>query len=169
VWSRTEFFVSSHNAPTPTPSINKQQTAHIERVTIYPIKSCGGVDIERAWPLTSAGLRFDRHFTLVDARGHYVSQQRCGRLTLVTPSLDIDRMLLTLTAPSMPPITITLHDNDDVDVDDDDNNDDDKNKNQDSIVVCGKTKKIYIELPTDKSIFYKCRRLSNGSRVCRQR
>ena len=44
-------------------------TARIHRITIYPIKSFGGVDIESGEVLPSGGLQHDRRFAFKDADG----------------------------------------------------------------------------------------------------
>jgi len=78
---------------------------------------------------TDDGLAFDRYFTLVDAKGTFLSQKQHPKLSLVKPQLDASTLTLLLTAPHMPTIELNL--NDIVEH---------QNENSGSIVVCGKKK-----------------------------
>lgn len=83
--------------------------ASIAELWIYPIKSCAGVRVrERALPLQRAGLKYDREFVVVDDQSAFLSQKRVPRLALVQPVIDFERETLTLTAPDMPPLTLSL-------------------------------------------------------------
>ena len=128
---RQKFFV--HNQQSNIESnIHSQQetTAIIEQLWLYPIKSCAGVRIESgSWPCTDDGLAFDRYFTLVDAKGTFLSQKQHPKLSLVKPQLDASTLTLLLTAPHMPTIELNLNEIDKH-----------QNENSGSIVVCGKKK-----------------------------
>ncbi len=46
---------------------------------VYPIKSCGGVALERT-TVSATGLRHDRRWMLVDEAGEFISQRRLPRM-----------------------------------------------------------------------------------------
>jgi len=59
---------------------------HLAGVQIYPLKSAAGIAVSR-WPLDEAGLRFDRHFMLVDPQGDFVTLRGAPRLVTIHPAL----------------------------------------------------------------------------------
>ena len=73
-------------------------TARIEKLLIYPVKSCAGVALPEAL-LTDTGLDLDRAWMVVDAEGEFVSQREAPRLALVQPQLKADELVLR--APGM--------------------------------------------------------------------
>ncbi len=73
-------------------------TAHIERLFVYPIKSCAGVELDQA-VLTETGLDLDRAWMVVDERGEFVTQRELPRMALVRPQLKIHEVVLR--APGM--------------------------------------------------------------------
>ena len=72
---------------------------------VYPIKSCGGLTLERT-QLEARGPVYDRRWMIVDGHGTFVSQRELPRLALIQPSFAGD--MLALTAPAMPPIAVPL-------------------------------------------------------------
>lgn len=74
----------------------------IAALTIYPIKSCGGIAVT-ARELEPRGLRDDRRMMLVNFQGEFLTQREYPRLTLVQPQWNDS--CITLTAPQMPPIS----------------------------------------------------------------
>jgi len=90
---------------------------HVELLTIYPIKSCGGWSIPPGapWDIRSEGLAWDREWCLVH-RGtrESLSQKRHPKMALIKPSIDFRNGLLRIqysgpTAPSIPSeITVPL-------------------------------------------------------------
>jgi uncharacterized protein YcbX len=59
----------------------------VSGLNVYPIKSCGAVELEEA-NVTPTGLEDDRRFMLVDAEGKFYSQRRQPngpKLTLIRP------------------------------------------------------------------------------------
>lgn len=73
-------------------------TARIERLFVYPVKSCAGVELPEA-VLTETGLDLDRAWMVVDANGEFVTQRELPRLALVRPQLK--RSEVVLRAPGM--------------------------------------------------------------------
>jgi len=62
-------------------------SARIESVSIYPIKSCGGVRLQEG-EIVSGGLRGDRRFMLVTASGEFVTARSHPRLLQIDVALD---------------------------------------------------------------------------------
>jgi len=54
---------------------------------IPSIKSCRGIDLERA-ELVDTGLRWDRHWMLVDEEGQFLSQRRLPRMATIETELN---------------------------------------------------------------------------------
>lgn len=83
--------------------------AQLSAITIYPIKSCAGIDLTRA-TLTRAGLMteqiYDREWMVVDAAGQFLTQREHPRMALITPRLKADS--LELRAPGMLRLEIAL-------------------------------------------------------------
>lgn len=70
-------------------------TAEISGLTIYPVKSMQGIELESA-ELTLHGLQNDRRFMVVRANGRFVTQRDLSRLALVQTSLDEDGIVLSM-------------------------------------------------------------------------
>ena len=73
-------------------------TARIERLFVYPIKSCAGVELKEA-VLTETGLDLDRAWMVVDQAGDFVTQRELPRMALVRPQLKLHEVVLR--APGM--------------------------------------------------------------------
>jgi uncharacterized protein YcbX len=69
--------------------------AKITRLTIYPVKSMKGIDLESA-ELTPWGLAHDRRFMVVRANGRFVTQRDMPRLALIRTALAEDGVRLSL-------------------------------------------------------------------------
>ncbi|RGB28905.1 pyridoxal phosphate-dependent transferase [Rhizophagus diaphanus] len=93
-------------------SISFSQNLVLEKVTLFPIKSCHGFSISpsTSWPITSKGLMYDREWMLVDAgNGRALSQKRFPRMTLICPEIIKDKGLLAVLAPDKEPLYIDLN------------------------------------------------------------
>ena len=73
-------------------------TARIERLFVYPVKSCAGVELAEA-VLTETGLDLDRAWMVVDHQGEFVTQRELPRMALVRPTLKHSEVILR--APGM--------------------------------------------------------------------
>jgi uncharacterized protein YcbX len=73
-------------------------TATIARLFVYPIKSCGGVELREA-VLTDTGFDLDRAWMVVDEEGAFVTQRELPRMALIRPQLKLTEVVLR--APGM--------------------------------------------------------------------
>ena len=73
-------------------------TARVERLFVYPIKSCAGVELGEA-VLTETGFDLDRAWMVVDENGNFVTQRELPRMALVRPRLKLHEVVLR--APGM--------------------------------------------------------------------
>jgi uncharacterized protein len=62
------------------------QTLTLSSLHVYPIKSCGGCDVNEAL-LIETGLEFDRAWMVVDADGEMVTQRELPRMALIETQL----------------------------------------------------------------------------------
>ncbi|RCI15640.1 hypothetical protein L249_3377 [Ophiocordyceps polyrhachis-furcata BCC 54312] len=72
-------------------------TLRVKTLTVYPIKSCGGIVIPpgRGWEVKPEGLAWDREWCLVHrGSGQALSQKRYPSMALLLPSLDMERGVL---------------------------------------------------------------------------
>jgi uncharacterized protein YcbX len=60
--------------------------ARIASLHIYPVKSCRGIDLERA-RVTGSGLEWDRRWMILDGEGRFVTQATNPRLATVTTGI----------------------------------------------------------------------------------
>ncbi|MEO6625879.1 MAG: MOSC N-terminal beta barrel domain-containing protein [Burkholderiaceae bacterium] len=72
--------------------------ARIERLFVYPVKSCAGVEVQEA-VLTETGLDLDRAWMVVDREGEFVTQRELPRMALIRPQLRTEDVVLR--APGM--------------------------------------------------------------------
>jgi uncharacterized protein YcbX len=83
--------------------------AILSEITLYPIKSCGGIALQSA-TLTRAGLMteqiYDREWMVVDAAGMFMTQREHPKMALIAPRLKADT--LELRAPGMLRLEIPL-------------------------------------------------------------
>ncbi len=81
----------------------------LAELTLYPIKSCGGIVLQKATITKSglaSGLIHDREWMVVDARGQFITQRTHPKMATITPSINKSKMILS--APGMPPLAIPL-------------------------------------------------------------
>ncbi len=84
---------------------NFEVKARIAQLFIYPIKSCGAIELKEAL-LTDTGLDLDRAWMLVDEAGEFVTQRELPRMTLIQPLLNTFDMILK--APGMEPLHVPI-------------------------------------------------------------
>ncbi len=84
---------------------NRDVSARIARLFVYPVKSCAGVEVQEIL-LTATGPGLDRAWMVVDAQGAFVTQREHPRLALVHPQLTPDELVLN--TPGMRDLHIAL-------------------------------------------------------------
>ena len=80
--------------------------AKIAQLFIYPIKSCGAIELKEA-VLTETGLDLDRAWMLVDEAGDFVTQRELPRMTLIQPLLNTYDLIVK--APGMAPLHVPIY------------------------------------------------------------
>lgn len=69
---------------------------HVSALWVYPVKACAGIAVDR-WPLDARGLRYDRHFMVVDGSGGFLTQRTHPTLAVVTTAFTDDGRLAITT------------------------------------------------------------------------
>ncbi|GAA5998033.1 uncharacterized protein JCM10292_002275 [Rhodotorula paludigena] len=96
----------------PAPAREKRvKRAKLTELYIYPIKSCAAQALapSQPWPLTAAGLLYDREFMLVSSStGRALNQKRYPRMALIRPTVDREHGILRIEAEGMDPLEIAL-------------------------------------------------------------
>ncbi|HUS64397.1 MAG TPA: MOSC N-terminal beta barrel domain-containing protein [Kofleriaceae bacterium] len=73
------------------------------QIHVYPVKSCGGIAVDR-WRVGARGLERDRELMAVTPAGAFLTQREVPRLVLVRAALEPDALVLT--APDLPPLRL---------------------------------------------------------------
>ncbi|MFM8497098.1 MAG: MOSC domain-containing protein [Planctomycetia bacterium] len=68
----------------------------LDRITLYPVKSLDGVDVDSARVLPSGGLECDRRWRLVDLDGRVVNAKRSPRFHAIRAEFDLAERLISL-------------------------------------------------------------------------
>ncbi|OVA00053.1 Aminotransferase [Macleaya cordata] len=72
---------------------------HLKSITVYPIKSCAGFNVD-SWPLsTTAGLQHDREWILRSPSGEILTQKKAPEMCLISTSIDLGRGILYVQSP----------------------------------------------------------------------
>jgi len=71
----------------------------LARITVYPVKSLDGVDLDGARFVSGGALEHDRTYALVDADGGYVNGKRERRVHRLRSEFDVESRTLELSAP----------------------------------------------------------------------
>ena len=79
--------------------------AKIAQLFIYPIKSCGAIELKEA-VLTDTGLDLDRAWMVVDEKGEFVTQRQLPRMALIQPLLTSFDMIVK--APGMSALKLAI-------------------------------------------------------------
>ena len=75
----------------------------LSQISIYPIKSSGGIDLSSSW-VDDIGLPFDRRFVICDSHGQFITARTLPKLCLIQTNLTPSGLVLT--APDMPILNI---------------------------------------------------------------
>jgi uncharacterized protein len=79
----------------------------ISSLWIYPIKSCGGIELKEC-NIRKRGLENDRMFMIIDKKNKFVSQRTHPKLALVKTRIDSNTGILEVTAPGMEALCVDL-------------------------------------------------------------
>jgi uncharacterized protein len=79
--------------------------AKIAQLFIYPIKSCGAIELKEA-VLTDTGLDLDRAWMVVDENGAFLTQREEPRMALIQPTLTSFDMIVK--APGMSSLKLAI-------------------------------------------------------------
>lgn len=72
---------------------------YLKSITVYPIKSCAGFNVE-SWPLsTSAGLLHDREWVLTSLSGEILTQKKVPEMCFISTFIDLDKGILFVESP----------------------------------------------------------------------
>jgi uncharacterized protein YcbX len=75
------------------PQTSSRRLARVTALNIYPVKSCGGIPLQRA-RLTATGFEHDRQWLIVHPSGRFVTQREVPHLALIRPALMDGRLQL---------------------------------------------------------------------------
>ncbi|XP_011156779.2 molybdenum cofactor sulfurase 3 [Solenopsis invicta] len=87
---------------------NKINKCTLQRLFIYPIKSCGAYEITDSWNLNSKGLEYDREWMIMTSSGTCLTQKHHTNLCLLKPVILKKQKIMKLTYPGMPTIEVPL-------------------------------------------------------------
>jgi uncharacterized protein YcbX len=73
--------------------VETMPTPTLDRITVYPVKSLDGHDLDRATVLEAGGLSHDREWAIADARGDYVTGKRNRPIHRLRSTFDPGRRL----------------------------------------------------------------------------
>jgi uncharacterized protein len=68
----------------------------LDRITIYPVKSLDGIDVEACGVLSCGGLENDRRWRLVDMDGRVLNAKRSPVFHAIRAEYELDERLVTL-------------------------------------------------------------------------
>lgn len=80
----------------------------LARITIYPIKSLDGIDVNESQVLPSGALCNDRRWAIVDAEGKFVNGKRTAMVHKTRATFSNDFELVTLSTPTKKAATFRL-------------------------------------------------------------
>jgi len=111
-WSKnktTTKIISSSNKKTTTPKLpNGPVVGIVKKLFVYPIKSCGGIEVPKAG-ISNSGFECDRRWVLAnvkDGESRFVSQRKYPNMTKICLSFQSDH--LHLDAPGMETFRLPL-------------------------------------------------------------
>ncbi|EFN88009.1 molybdenum cofactor sulfurase 1 [Harpegnathos saltator] len=89
-------------------TITRANKCVLQRLFIYPIKSCGAYEILDSWNLNSKGLEYDREWMIITSSGICLTQKHQTNLCLLKPVIFKEKNIMELSYPGMPTIAILL-------------------------------------------------------------
>jgi hypothetical protein len=85
----------------------KDVIGEIISLHIYPIKSCGSIELDRV-ELDEFGPKWDRRWMVVNDEGAFFTQRKFPKMSLIQPNIINDQM--SLSAPGQESISLSLED-----------------------------------------------------------
>lgn len=79
----------------------------LSQLNIYPIKSAGGISLQRA-EVEKKGLRGDRRWMVVDDSGKFMTQRQFPKMALIGVALEPDRLVMTAAGMEELVVPLTL-------------------------------------------------------------
>lgn len=67
----------------------------VSQLFIYPVKSLRGIAVEKA-ELTSLGLKYDRHWMIIDDKNKFVTMRKHPKMTLIKTQLTPSHLVLSV-------------------------------------------------------------------------
>jgi uncharacterized protein len=83
-----------------TNNLSAQIQPTLAQITIYPIKSLDGANVDRVQISPGGALAFDRRWAIVDNRGKVVNAKRTAKIQTLRSQFDLDRGLISLQSPA---------------------------------------------------------------------
>jgi uncharacterized protein len=77
----------------------------VHSLHVYPVKSCRGIDLQTA-ELVETGIKYDRHWMLVDEQGNFLSQRKLPQMAGISCSLTEQSLIVT--AQHQEPLEVPL-------------------------------------------------------------
>ncbi|XP_039263622.2 molybdenum cofactor sulfurase-like [Styela clava] len=68
---------------------SKNGTIILEKIVVYPIKSCQGMEVN-SWEICETGLLYDRMWMIVDENNATVTLKKNSKLVLIYPYIDVE-------------------------------------------------------------------------------
>ncbi|RIL08481.1 MAG: MOSC domain-containing protein [Proteobacteria bacterium] len=88
-------------------TLTQAVSARIERIQIFPVKSCHGIELQEA-TLTRHGLQYDRLWVITDRSGMFISQRTDGAEKLACVKPEMQELVLVLRAPGMEALHVDI-------------------------------------------------------------
>jgi molybdenum cofactor sulfurtransferase len=81
----------------------------LKSIRIFPIKSCGAMEVNGSCTITSKGLKFDREWLIIDgSNGTSLTQKNETRMCMISPTIDERKMTMRLEFPDFRSIEIPI-------------------------------------------------------------
>ncbi|XP_050540108.1 molybdenum cofactor sulfurase isoform X2 [Daktulosphaira vitifoliae] len=72
-----------------------QTCLKVSRIFVYPIKSCGFIEVNR-WPVDTYGLKYDRTWAIINEKGVCITQIQEPKLCLIRPQINLCKSIMVL-------------------------------------------------------------------------
>ncbi|KAH0560402.1 molybdenum cofactor sulfurase 3 [Cotesia glomerata] len=86
----------------------KNNELKLEKIFIYPIKSCGAYQVQDKWMVNNKGLKYDREWMIITGAGVCLTQKQEVKLCLLKPTLNLEENFMRLEYPGMSEIEVPL-------------------------------------------------------------